>query len=81
MTQRNYLKYVDICVNFSFRISDGGASGRQQRDVIRLTCIASDVRYRVRSRGQNNVINISIGSGVRRVIIRRQQYSSKHLKS
>ena len=45
-----------------------------ERDIRRLTCIASDVLYRVRTQGQDNVINISTGSGVRRMIIKIQLY-------
>ena len=38
-----------------------------------LTCIASDVRDRVRNRDQDNVTNINTGSGVRRIISKRRQ--------
>ena len=37
-----------------------------------LTCIASDVRDRVGNRGQDNVTNMNTGSGVRRIIFKRQ---------
>ena len=40
-----------------------------ERHTRRLTYIASDVRDRVRNRGQDNVININTGSGVRRIIL------------
>ena len=43
----------------------------------RLTCIASDVWDRVRSRGQDNVTNINDGSGARRIIFKRQQCMDK----
>ena len=38
-----------------------------------FTCIASDIRDRVRERGHDNVISINTGSGVRRIIIKRPQ--------
>ena len=38
-----------------------------------LTCIASDVRDRVSNWDQDNVTNINTGSGVRRIIFKRQQ--------
>ena len=44
-----------------------------ERDTRTLTCIASDVRDRVRNRGQDNVTNINTGSGVRRIIFKRRQ--------
>ena len=44
-----------------------------ERDTRRLTCRASDVRDRVRNRGQDNVTNINTGSGVRRIIFKRRQ--------
>ena len=37
-----------------------------------LTCIASDIRDRVRNRCQDNVTNINTESGVRRIIIKRR---------
>ena len=46
-----------------------------ERDTRRLTCIASDVRDRVRNRGQDNVTNINTESGVRRIIFKRQQHN------
>ena len=51
-----------------------------ERDTRRLTCTASDVRDRVRNQGQDNVTNINTGSGVRRIIFKRQQcmYKSEH---
>ena len=48
-----------------------------ERDSRRLTCIASDVRDRVRNWGQDNVTNINTGSGVRRIIFKRQQCKHK----
>ena len=48
-----------------------------ERDRRMLTCIASDVRDRVRNRGQDNVTNINTGSGVRRIIFKRRQYMYK----
>ena len=44
-----------------------------ERDTSRLTCIASDIRDRVRNRDQDNETNINTGSGVRRIIFKRQQ--------
>ena len=44
-----------------------------ERDTRRLTCTASDLRDRVRNRGQDNVTNINTGSGVRLIIFKRQQ--------
>ena len=44
-----------------------------ERDTRRLTCIASDVRDKVRNRGQDNVTNINTGSGVRRILFKRRQ--------
>ena len=44
-----------------------------ERDTRMLTCIASDVRDRVRNRDQDNVTNINTGSGVRRIIFKRRQ--------
>ena len=44
-----------------------------ERDTRRLTCSASDVQDRERNRGQDNVTNINTGSGVRRIIFKRQQ--------
>ena len=41
-----------------------------ERDSRMPTCIASDVRDRVRNRGQDNVTNINTGSGVRRIIFK-----------
>ena len=38
-----------------------------------LTCIASDVRDRIRNHDQDNVANINTGSGVRRIIFKRLQ--------
>ena len=38
-----------------------------------LTCIASDVRDRVRNRGPDNVTNINTRSVVRRIIFKRPQ--------
>ena len=42
-----------------------------ERDTRMLTCIASDVRDRVR--GQDNVTHINTGSSVRRIIFKRRQ--------
>ena len=38
-----------------------------------LTCNASDVRDRVRNRGQDLLTSINTGSGVRRIIFKRRQ--------
>ena len=38
-----------------------------ERDTRRLTCLVSDVRDRVRNRGQDNVTTINTGSSVRRI--------------
>ena len=48
-----------------------------ERDRRRHTCIVSDVQDRVRNRGHDNVTNIYTGSGVRRIIFKRQQYMHK----
>ena len=45
----------------------------RERHTSRLTCIASEVRDRVRNRGQDNVTNINTGSGARRIIFKREQ--------
>ena len=50
-----------------------------ERDTRMLTCIASYVGDRVRNRGQDNVTNINTGSGVGRIIFKRQQCMHKKI--
>ena len=48
-----------------------------ERDTRRLTCHVSDVRDRVRNQGQDNLTNINTGSGVGRIMCKRQQWMYK----
>ena len=52
-------------------------TSQRERHTRRLTCIASDLRDRVRNRGQDNVTHINTGSGVKRIIFKRCMYKSE----